>query len=104
MGNEKIGKSSLTRYNRIEELMTEQKIFSLNEFIQFSEDRNAGPNDSIYRVGNNDTSTQTLANFIVFIPKQGSSVLYVKYRQNPEDKGAEKVLYPIIVDDLFNNK
>ncbi|MDD4722068.1 MAG: carcinine hydrolase/isopenicillin-N N-acyltransferase family protein [Acidaminococcaceae bacterium] len=99
--NEKIGKSSLTRYNRIEELMTEQKIFSLNEFIQFSEDRNAGPNDSIYRVGNNDTSTQTLANFIVFIPKQGSSVLYVKYRQNPEDKGAEKVLYPIMVNNIL---
>ncbi|MEA5092028.1 hypothetical protein SDC9_12820 [bioreactor metagenome] len=102
--NKKIGESSLTRYNRIKELMTEDKIFSLNDFIQFSEDRNAGPNNSIYRVGTTPTSTQTLANFVVYIPKLGSPVLYIKYRQKPGDKGAEKVLYPIIVDDLFNNK
>ena len=99
--NQTIGASSLARYNRIEELMTEQKIFSLNDFIQFSEDRNDGPNNSIYRVGITPTSTQTLANFIVFIPQKGSPVLYVKYRQNIEDKGAEKLEYPVMVDNIL---
>ena len=99
--NQTIGASSLARYNRIEELMTEQKIFSLNDFIHFSEDRNEGPNNSIYRVGITPTSTQTLANFIVFIPQKGSPVLYVKYRQNIEDKGAEKLEYPVMVDNIL---
>ena len=99
--NEKIGASSLARYNRIEELMTEQKIFSLNDFIQFSEDRNDGPNNSIYRIGTKETGTQTLANFIVFIPQKGSPVLYVKYRENVEDKGAEKLVYPVMVDNIL---
>jgi len=102
--NKKIRESSLTRYNRIEKLMTEEKVFSLNDFIQFSEDRNAGPNNSIYRVGTTPTSTQTLANFAVYIPKLGSPVLYIKYRQNPEDKGAEKLFYPVMVDNLFAGK
>lgn len=97
--NKTVGASSLARYKRIEELMTEKKIFSLNDFIQFSQDQNEGTNNSIYRVGVNETATQTLANFIVFIPQKGSPVLYVKYRENIQDKGAEKLEYPIMVDN-----
>jgi hypothetical protein len=102
--NKRIGASSLARYNRIAELMSQEKVFSLNDFIQFSEDRNEGPNNSIYRVGTTASSTQTLASFIVYIPKLGSPVLYIKYRQKPRDKGAEKLLYPVMVDDIFSGE
>lgn len=90
--NQKIGKSSAVRYERIKELMTKQQSpFTLERFVEISQDKNAGANNSIYRVGSKPNSSQTLANFIVYIPPRGYPQLWLKYRQVPEDKGRETI-------------
>lgn len=99
--NQKIGKSSATRYERIKMLMTEQKLpFTLERFVEISQDKNAGANNSIYRVGNKPNSSQTLANFIAYIPPKGYPQLWLKYRKNPEDKGRE-VIEKVNLEELF---
>jgi hypothetical protein len=63
------GKSSAARLARIQALLAEHPCpFSLDEFKRFAQDRNAGPNDSLFRTGK---KTRTLAFFFVRIPKQG---------------------------------
>jgi hypothetical protein len=75
----KPGASSLRRYARIEELLqTAQRPFTLEAFIRFSEDRSAGPDDSIWRTGSDPDRPRTLATWLVSIPPSGSPRLYLK--------------------------
>ena len=79
--------SSQVRLNRIRKLLdTTAKPFS-KDFINFTEDKNDGPDDSIFRVGTPgmDVST-TLATMAVYIPEQGAPEIYLKWRENPDDK------------------
>jgi isopenicillin-N N-acyltransferase-like protein len=82
--NEKLGKSSLTRFDRIRNLLaTHGPAFSLEDFILFSEDQHDGPDDSIWRTGSEPGKERTLATWIVSIPKDSPATVYVKLA-NPD--------------------
>jgi len=75
----KPGASSRLRYERIEELLkTPGKPFDLEGFIRFSEDRNAGPDNSIWRTGSDPAKQRTLATWLVAVPPSGSPQLFLR--------------------------
>ena len=75
----KPGASSRLRYDRIGELLkTPEKPFDLDGFTRFSEDRNAGPDNSIWRTGSDPAKHRTLATWLVSVPPSGSPQLYLK--------------------------
>ncbi len=77
--NKKVSKSSRERYQRIRELLSgDPDGYSLDDFVAFSEDRHAGPDDSICRTGGSPTRSRTLATWIVENPANGAPVLYLK--------------------------
>ncbi len=83
--NRKVPQSSRERYERIRELLTRDADgYSLEDFISFSEDRHAGPDDSICRTGGSPTRSRTLATWIVENPACGAPVLYLKVA-NPNE-------------------
>jgi len=88
--NKTIGTSSRVRYDRIKRLLTETPHpFGMKEFIAFSRDRAAGPDNSIWRTGSKPDVSRTLATWIVALPPAGSPKLYVKLADPGE---AEKVI------------
>lgn len=96
--NEKIGKSSEIRFNRIGQLLlSHPSSFIIDDFIIFSEDRNDGPEDSIWRTGGPHNRERTLASWIIAIPKNGSPELYLKIA-NPKEP--EKI-YNMRLDKPF---
>ena len=75
----KPGTSSTQRYARIQELLRNRKTpLGVEDFIRFGEDRNDGPDNSIWRIGSNPHKTRTLATWLVSIPASGSPWLYLK--------------------------
>jgi isopenicillin-N N-acyltransferase like protein len=75
----KPGASSRRRHDRIEELLkTSQNPFDIDGFTRFAEDRNAGPDNSIWRTGSDPASHRTLATWLVSVPPSGSPQLYLK--------------------------
>lgn len=91
--NKKISSSASVRYLRINELLEDaKKPYTLEDFICFSEDRNAGPDTSIWRDGSSATITQTLAAFIVELKQDGDFKVWIKYRPEVSDKGKECVV------------
>jgi hypothetical protein len=76
--------SSLTRYARIRCLMLfcNQGPFAIQDFIDFSLDRNCGPNDSIWRVDDQYTNPSdrqcTLATWIAQTPETGPPTIFVR--------------------------
>lgn len=90
--------SSTTRLSRIEQLLKEHKgPFTHGDFIRFSEDRNAGPDNSIWRRGSEPAKTRTLATWILAIPRHGSPVLYLK----TADPGQPEKTCALVVDDAL---
>jgi hypothetical protein len=84
-GNKKIGKSSLTRYNRIRELLNEHiGKFIVNDFWAMSKDLNAGPDNSIFRTGSKPQGTRTVAELVANLPKDGNFSLEIRYQPTPE--------------------
>ncbi|MFA0888965.1 MAG: C45 family autoproteolytic acyltransferase/hydrolase [Synergistales bacterium] len=83
--NKKVSKSSRARYDRIRELLSKDPDgFSLDDFVAFSEDKNAGPDNSICRTGSNPTRSRTLATWIIENPASGAPLLYLKVA-NPNE-------------------
>jgi len=77
--NKKVSKSSRARYDRIQELLSKDPGgLTLDDFVAFSEDQNAGPDNSIYRTGSSPTRSRTLATWIIENPAEGAPLLYVK--------------------------
>lgn len=98
--NIKIGESSLERLKRINTLLkSEDKPFELINFVQMSQDKNAGLNNSIWRIGEPNTS-QTLASFIVLIKPDNDFKIYLKYRPTIDMQGKEFVLV-LPKEDIF---
>jgi len=96
--NKKIPTGSQVRYDRIKELLGETaRPFGMKEFIAFSQDRAAGPDNSIWRTGSKPELPRTLATWIVALPPIGSPKLYVKLA-NP---GEEEKLIEENVSDVF---
>lgn len=98
--NKKISKSSATRYQRIMQLLNEQpRPFSPEQFIQFSEDKTAGANNSIWREGSKPSSSQTIGVFIVHLPENGLPTIYVKARHTPDNTNTQT--YRHSFDQIF---
>jgi hypothetical protein len=94
----KPGASSTNRSARIEELLKNpHRPFTVDDFIRFSEDKAAGPDNSIWRTGSAPQKTRSLATWLVAIPATGSPRLYLK-TADPEE--AER-LCRLTVDDAL---
>ncbi|MBI9013102.1 MAG: hypothetical protein JEZ08_12790 [Clostridiales bacterium] len=93
--------SSLIRLERIEDLLSSvDGPFTLENFIQISENQKDGPNNSIWRTGSESSNVRTLSTFAVRIPETGSPQLYIKL----EDKVGEPQFFEYNVDDIFTGK
>lgn len=91
--NKRQGTSSMVRLARIRALMDQTKRpYQMADFIRFSEDRHAGPDNSIWRSGSTREGTQTLAVLAVRIPPAGLPEVYIKYRANPDEQNREQVI------------
>ncbi len=99
--NDYIGSSSHSRYRRISRLLNDHSAaFTLEKFINISQDQHAGLDDSIFRIGSDPYKTRTLSVMIIHIPPQGSPQLYVQIL-NPNEK--EQVVN-LPVEQLLNNR
>jgi len=99
--NEKIGKSSLIRRQRISTLLnSKSRSFTLEDFIAFSNDQNDGVNNSLWRIGKSKTGTRTLLSWIAVLPRNESPRVYVKMA-NP---GEREKTYSFHTADIFNGK
>lgn len=100
MYNELPGRSSHVRYARIEDLLRETKRpYTIDDFLRFAKDQNAGPDDSILRTGSTKKSEATIATWAVRIPEEGSPTLYV-HIQNP---GNREITYDLKSNDVFRS-
>ena len=99
--NKKIGQSSQKRYERICQLLDDASSpFSLDVFLNFSNDRNDGPDNSIFRLGSNPATTRTMAVWAVKIPLDSSPEVYVRILNPNED---EKII-KIVAGDFFSTQ
>lgn len=77
--NDRVRDSSRIRLNRIREILDGHSgPFHMDDFVGMSEDRHAGPDNSIWRTGSTLRRTRTLSAWIVALPKEGGPRLYVK--------------------------
>jgi isopenicillin-N N-acyltransferase like protein len=84
--NEKSFEGSGKRLDRIRHLLEEHGgLLTLQDFVSFSEDRNDGPDQSIWREGSEPGRARTLASWIVALPKSGCPELHVKLA-NPDEE------------------
>ena len=75
----KPGVSSTQRYARIGELLKDPSApFTMDDFIRFSMDVAAGPDNSIWRTGSSPSHKRTLATWLISVPTAGSPQLYLK--------------------------
>jgi hypothetical protein len=72
----------------------------MNDFINFTEDRNDGLDNSIFRLGSKETVPTTLATMVVHIPENGDPRLYLKWRDKRNDKSS----WQMLTTDVFFNK
>lgn len=87
------GASSAVRYERIAQLLDGAgKPYSMQNFIEFSNDQTNGPDKSIWRSGSTDTITQTLGAMIIHFRPQGHMEVYIKIREAPWERGNEKTM------------
>lgn len=94
----KPGASSTNRSARIAELLKNpHSPYTVDDFIRFSEDKAAGPDNSIWRTGSAPQKTRTLATWLVSIPTAGSPRLYLK---TADPKETER-LCRLTVDDAL---
>lgn len=99
--NIKISRSSRTRLQRIQALLNEhKKPFTMNDFISFTEDRNDGLDNSIFRLGSKETVPTTLSTMVVHIPENEAPRLYLKWRDKRNDKSS----WQMLTTDVFFNK
>ena len=94
----KAGTSSTNRSARIAELLKNpNRFYTVDDFIRFSEDEAAGPDNSIWRTGSDPHKTRSLATWLVSIPASGSPRLYLK----TADPGEAERLCRLTVDDAL---
>lgn len=99
--NDYIGSSSQARYRRISQLLNNHSVpFTLDNFINISQDQHDGADDSIFRTGSDPLKTRTLSVLIIHIPPQGSPQLYAQIL-NPNEK--EQIIN-LSVEQLLNKQ
>jgi hypothetical protein len=95
--NQKTYTSSKTRSHRIEQLLEGQQVpLTFADFLDFSQDRNNGPDNSINRLGSSATETRTLATFVVQL-EAGAPHVFVRIANPGEaDRIVNLVLEPAL--------
>ena len=89
----KEGTSSRVRMDRIEYLLrSTPKPLTVDSFKAFCADTSDGPDNSLWRTGSAKSKTETLFSFVVNLQKDNDFTVWLKYRENPNDIGKEKVL------------
>jgi hypothetical protein len=102
--NYKSGTSSLTRYNRITELLDSGKQpYTLDDFVTYSQDQHDGPDNSIWRTGSNPKGGQTVATLAVRLQENQLPQLYLKIRTAPDKQGQEEIRM-LSGEDMFPPK
>ena len=77
--NTRIGRSSAGRLDRIRQLLeTGPPRLTPEDFIAFSRDIHAGPDDSIWRTGGKARRERTLATWIVSLPKEAPPEIFIR--------------------------
>ena len=76
---------SVERYEQIHELMHDKNRFEMRDFIEISQSQNGGPDRSIWRKGTTSQSIRTLSSWIVYQPRGGKPVLYIRIADPGED-------------------
>lgn len=98
--NKKVSASSRERYERIRALLSKDcDGLTLDDFVAFSEDKNAGPDNSICRSGSTPTRSRTLATWIIENPANGAPILYLKVA-NPDEP--QKTMRLSLDDNFWN--
>ncbi len=99
--NKKVGKSSLTRYHRIGQLLDAYEgPFTEEDFWKFTEDQHDGPDNSIFRTGHGPESERTMATWSVAIKPDGTILLHTKlFNANHVPESLE-----VKVNDIFSGK
>jgi len=79
IANTKIGRSSASRLDRIEQLLKGgPPRLGVEDFIAFSRDTHAGPDNSIWRTGGRAGGERTLATWIVSLPKDAPPEIHIR--------------------------
>lgn len=90
----KVGRSSATRYTRVNELLERSaKPYDMARFTAISRDHHDGPNNSLWR----DGREATLSSWIISSPPQGPQTLRVVL-DNP---GVPETIQTFTLDDAF---
>ena len=96
--NGKIDRGSRTRLGRIGELLDRHSApLTLEDFIAFSQDRNDGPDHSLWRTGSKPEGKRTLASWIVSLPPNAPPELFLSLA-NP---GEPERTVRITLDETF---
>jgi hypothetical protein len=97
-GNQTAGRSSRTRQRRIEELLSAANgPLTFADFLAFSQDRHAGPDRSLNRLGGKPGKTRTLATFVAWL-SEGAPQVFVRLT-NPGQP--EKIVNLRLEPDLW---
>lgn len=100
-GNQKVYKDSRARLARIGELMSERtEALTLDDFKVFSQDKQDGPEDSIFKTGGSAFAEKTLATWIVSLAQSGEPLLYARLM----DSAAGERVVNVTLDESFWNK
>jgi hypothetical protein len=98
VANEQSSTSSLMRLKRIQFLVARQtSSFTLDDFVTFSNDRNGGSEGALWRTAGTPDTIRTLASWIVYIPPEGSPLLYVRL-SNPNEP---EQTHTVVLDSAF---
>lgn len=96
--NGKIDGGSRTRLGRIGELLDRQTApLTLDDFIAFSQDRNDGPDHSLWRTGSKPEGIRTLASWIVSLPPKAPPELFLSLANPGEPERTTR----IALDETF---
>lgn len=95
--NQKNYPSSRLRLHRIEKLLGRQKYpYTFADFLDFSQDRHDGPDNSLNRLGSTATETRTLATFVVQLDEGAPHVLVRITNPGEADKIVNFLLEPAL--------
>lgn len=89
--NKKVSPGSVTRYKRLEELLSKLPSLQMEEMKKISLDKNGGPDASLWRTGSTPKKTRTLSAWIVEYSQTASPTLYL-HLANPEKPESEQTI------------
>lgn len=93
--NRKAYPSSKVRCRRIEQLLSgQERSLTFADFLEFSQDRHSGPDNSLNRFGSTAVETRTLATFVVQLGEGAPHVFARMSNPGEADKVVNLVLEP----------